>query len=221
MFKPRILVFASGTTNGGGSGFEKLVEATRKEILHADIVGVVSNHEYGGVRERADKLGISFIHFPEPWTGKNYQEIAIKSGADYFALSGWIKLISGLDLKTNFNSKTVFNIHPGPLPAFGGNGFYGHNVHKAVIESFKKGEITDTEITMHFIDEKYDNGPAFARIKVPINDDENPETLARRVNEYEHLYQAKITNLVVNDMITWDGINHNSLQVPSFYKIEQ
>ena len=221
MTKPKLLIFASGTATSGGSGFVKLVEASRNNNLFAEIVGVVSNYENGGVREKADKLGVKFIHFPKPWAGEIYQKIANESGADFFALSGWLKHVYGLDLETKFNSKTVFNIHPGPLPKFGGAGFHGQRVHEAVLESFDEGKIQETEINMHFVTPEYDSGPIFAKVKVPINLDDTPESLGMRVNMYEHIYQSRITNLVVNKMITWDGVNHSSLQIPLGYSIEQ
>ena len=59
--KKKIIIFASGTKDGGGSGFENLVNAAGNGILNAEILAVVSNHENGGVRERADRLGIKFI----------------------------------------------------------------------------------------------------------------------------------------------------------------
>ena len=68
--KPKLLIFASGTENGGGSGFENLVLATRTQhrgstsVLEADIVAVVSNYENGGVREHADRLGMAISCSP-------------------------------------------------------------------------------------------------------------------------------------------------------------
>lgn len=211
MSKPKLLVFASGTEEGGGSGFKKLVEASRTGVLDAEIIGVVSNHERGGVWEKASGLDIPFIHFRSPWNGEGYQRIAKETGANFFALSGWLKLISGLDPRTNFNSKTVFNIHPGPLPEFGGPGLYGHHVHKAVIEAFRRKEISHSAVSMHFVTEKYDRGPIFFQMKVKIRENDTPETLAERVNRCEHLYQAEVTNLVVNGFISWDGANHRSV----------
>jgi folate-dependent phosphoribosylglycinamide formyltransferase PurN len=64
--RPRLLIFASGTDTDGGSGFENLVAASRDGRLTADIVGVVSNHEHGGVSKRAKRLGIPFFFFPDP-----------------------------------------------------------------------------------------------------------------------------------------------------------
>ncbi|HZJ40737.1 MAG TPA: formyltransferase family protein, partial [Candidatus Saccharimonadales bacterium] len=177
-------------------------------------------HEHGGVRERADRLGVPF-YFMNSFEAEDYQWIATESRADFFPLSGWLKKIKGLDLKTKFNSKTVFNIHPGPLPSFGGQGMYGHHVHEAVFEAYKKQRLTRTEITMHFVNEKFDDGPIFFRLKIPIIAVNNPEELGNLANHYEHCYQPYITDLVVNGRISWDGKNLDSLVVPSNYKISE
>lgn len=220
MTKPKLLIFASGTAEGGGSGFEKLVLAAQGTTLKAEVVGVVSNHANGGVRIRADKLGVPFTHFPKPWSPEAYQRIASESGAEFFALSGWLKLVTGLDLATGFNSKTVFNIHPGPLPDLGGDGFHGHYVHEAVMEAFRRGEITHSAVTMHFVTEGYDRGPIFFQVRVKINEDDTPDSIGERVNQYEHFFQPRITNLVVSGEIRWDGVNPYSLQGPEGYLID-
>ena len=124
--RPTLLIFASGTKTGGGSGFDNLVRATRTGALDAEIVGVVSNHEHGGVRERADTLGVPFIHF-DPTShlliqankqivggeahaaAEAYRRIVQRSGAEWVMLSGWLKFVHGLD------PRTTFNIHPALL----------------------------------------------------------------------------------------------------------
>lgn len=209
----KILVFADGTPEGGGSGFENLVNATKSGVLNAEIVGVVSNHAGGGVYKRAKKLGIPFIHFPKNGGAEDYQRIAEESGADFFALSGRLKKVIGLDSNTIFNSRTVFNIHPGTLPEFGGKGMYGHHVHEAVIEAFRQGKITHSAVTMHFVTEEYDRGPIFCSEEVEIFENDTADTLGQRVNELEHKIQPVFTNLVVNGMIYWDGIDPASLVI--------
>lgn len=209
MTKPRLVVFASGSKTGGGSGFENLVNKAREGVLRADIVAVVSNHESGGVRVRADRIGVPFVHFPEPWTAERYRAIVTAQRADFVALSGWLKLVSGLD------PRTTFNIHPGPLPRFGGAGMYGHHVHEAVLTAFHRGEVTHSAVSMHFVTEKYDEGPLFFSHPVPILPDDTPETLGARVNAAEHEFQPIVTDLVVRGKISWDGTNASSLQVPS------
>ena len=220
MHKPKLLIFASGSTEGGGSGFENLVIASRSGILSADIVGVVSNNENGGVKVRAEKLGIPFIYFEKPWDGEMYQKIALDSDADFFALSGWLKLVRGLDPNTSFNARTVFNIHPGPLPRFGGPGLYGKHVHEAVLKAYKDGEISHTAFCMHFVTEAYDRGPIFFTCKSRINVEDTAETIGARVNHLEHIHQPRITNMVVNGQISWDGVDPKSLKLPQGYNIE-
>ena len=210
-----LIIFSSGTSEGGGSGLENLVNKTREGILSANIVAVVSNHENGGVRQKANKLNIPFIYFPKPWDAEKYQEIVMDNKTDFVALSGWLKLVKGLD------PRKTFNIHPGPLPAFGGAGMYGHHVHEAVMEAFKRGEVTHSAATMHFVTDEYDRGPIFFQKFVKIEEDDTVETLAKRVNETEHKYQPIITNMVVNSEISWDGKNPSSLTYPADYKIEQ
>src|SRR4051812_22395405 len=94
---PKLLIFASGSAEGGGSGFQNLVERSREGVLNAEIVGVVSNHERGGVYIKAKALNIPFLFFPQPYTAEKYQEIVKNFKADYVALSGWLKKVEGLD----------------------------------------------------------------------------------------------------------------------------
>ena len=238
----KIIIFASGTKDGGGSGFENMVNATRNGILNAEISAVVSNHKNGGVRERANRLNIPFIHFPARpprklpdsgefvdkdgnkvdsskfGTAENYQKLT--EGADLVCLSGWLKLVTGLDPK-----KTI-NIHPGPLPRFGGAGMYGHHVHEAVIEAYKNPStdstsslksssgqvaVTHSAVSMHFVTPIYDEGPLFFSQSVPILPDDTTETLAKRVNEAEHRWQPVITEKVLTGEISWDGKDPKTL----------
>ena len=211
MKKSTLLIFASGAKDGGGSGFQKLAEASREGVLNADIVGVVSNHERGGVWKRAKTLGIPCYFFPAPWSAERYRMFATESGAEVFALSGWLKRVEGLP------PERTINIHPGPLPLFGGQGMYGHHVHGAVIAAFGKGEITHTEICMHFVNGEYDRGPIFFRLRIPLRADDTPDSLAARVNALEHAWQPRITNLVVSGEII---LNSGHLVLPSGYSVE-
>lgn len=219
MSVPKTLVFATGSAKGGGSGFEKLVLSTRSGVLDTEIVGVVSNYAQGGVQKLAEKYKIPFIPFLGPWTAEAYQKIAKESRADFFALSGWLKIVLGLDPNTRFNPQTVINNHPSLIPKFCGKGMYGHHVHEAVIPAYQRGEITRTGLTMHFVDEVYDHGPIFFQCTVKINEDDTPDSIGDRVNKQEHRFQSIITNLVVNGLISWDGVNPKSLVVPSGYEI--
>jgi len=229
----KIVVFASGTKDGGGSGFENLVAASRDGRLSGEITAVVSNHENGGVRQRADRLSVPFIYFPakkpvndktagqefgpEFGTAENYRKIV--GDADLVCLSGWLKLVTGLDPR-----KTI-NIHPGPLPRFGGAGMYGHHVHEAVVEAYRndsdnfpqvgpmgKEKVTHSAVSMHFVTEKFDEGPLFFSQPVEIMPDDTADTLAARVLETEHKWQPIITDKVLRGEISWDGQNPETLR---------
>lgn len=202
--KPRILVLASGDKTGGGSGFQELVEFSRTEppVLKAQIVAVVSNHEQGGVSRRAQALAVAFEHWPGPsFTADGYQFLAAKYRADFIMCSGWLKLVQGL------NPRRTVNIHPGPLPEFGGQGMYGHHVHEAVIKAYRQGRVKQSAVSMHFVTDSgsdktaYDKGPVFFRLPVLIRPEDTAETLAARVNEKERAWQAHVLNLVVHRLI--------------------
>lgn len=217
MNRPKLLIFASGTHKGGGSGFENMVLSTRGDapILHADIVGVVSSHERGGVFQRAERLRIPFFYMQSPYSGDMYQKIVKQTGADWVALSGWLKMVSGL------NPQKTINIHPGPLldggGMFGGPNMYGRYVHEAVHRVLQEGRTTTSAVSMHFVTDVYDGGPVFFEQRVPLHREMTPEDIQHAVNEAEHYWQPRITNMVLCGAISWDGSSPASLSVPNGY----
>ena len=221
--KSKLLIFASGTKDGGGSGFENLVAQSRENPeLEYEVAAVVSNWSEGGVRERADRLGVPFIHLgKDNRTPEEYERVVKESGADYVALSGWLKLVpmkaTPDDSEPGLDPARTFNIHPGPLPQFGGAGMYGIHVHEAIVDAFKKGEAEKSAVTMHFVTKQYDEGPVFFRYPVPVEEGDTAETLQSRVNKAEHEWQPKITSLVCSGEISWDGKTAGSLVVPDGY----
>eukprot|EP00923_Selenidium_pygospionis_P057309 GHVN01100139.1.p2 GENE.GHVN01100139.1~~GHVN01100139.1.p2 ORF type:complete len:294 (+),score=101.82 GHVN01100139.1:131-1012(+) len=268
--RPAIIVFASGTATAGGSGFEELVVRSRlgraaesaSEGLRGDVVAVVSNHEQGGVAQRAQRLGVRFIHFPPPHSPERYEEIVSEvmgevsegglgevggvsevrevggvsevsevggvsevSGVlrGWVVLSGWLKLvpIRGDDGNGKFTpglspARTV-NIHPGPLPRFGGAGLYGRRVHQAVLEAYKRGEITSTGPSMHFVTSNFDEGPQIFHKSIPIEQKDTWETIQAKVNQIEHEWQWWVVDKVVNEEIKWNGSTPTSLKLPKGY----
>ncbi len=205
MAKPQLLIFASGTKIGGGSGFENLVKSPD---LQAEIVGVVSNHEHGGVRERAERLDIPFIFF---YPNSDYKDVVADSGAEWVALSGWMKQVQGLD------PARTFNIHPALLSfdhgRFGGKGMYGRALDEAVKAAFDAGEISESGFSMHFVTEEMDRGPVFFEHRVPLSAGMSANDIAAAVKAAEHAWQPKITNMVVHGQIKWDGHDPKSLVI--------
>jgi phosphoribosylglycinamide formyltransferase-1 len=205
----RILVFASGSRSGGGSGFQELVENSRAGVLNGEIVAVVSQYPEGGVKKRADALGIPFVHFERGGGVREYRDLVAAHNPDLVCLSGWVLRTAGLD------PAMTINIHPGPLPHFGGKGMYGHRVHEAVLAAFHEGRVTSSAVTMHFVTDEYDKGPVFFKYPVLIRPDDTPETLGSRVNKIEHAWQPFVTNLVLCGAVSWNGSDPHTLTAPS------
>ena len=194
---PNILVFASGTKTIGGGGFERLVRAARANppILDAWISAVVTNYFEGRVWQRAKAFGIPCEYWGGPYLASGYQNLVKYFNADYVMLWGWLKLVAGLD-----PARTI-NIHPGPLPRFGGPKYYAHYVHEAVMTAYHRGEITHSAVTMHFVDEIYDHGPILFALPVPIEPGDTPETLFARVNRAGHEWAPRVLNYVVHGQV--------------------
>ena len=214
--KPKIIIFASGAKEGGGSGFENLVRASREGILDADIVAVVSNHEHGSVQKRADRLGIKFIYFSGPYDAEHYASVLQNTSIEWAALSGWFQMVKGLD-----PAKT-FNIHPALLSQlrgrFGGKGMYGEKLYEEIKSAVDAGEITESGCSMHFVTEDYDVGPVFFEYKIPLSKGMTAKEIENAIRALEYEWQPKITNMVVHGDIHWDGKNSDSLVVPQAYK---
>lgn len=145
--------------------------------------------------KKAELFNIPFIHFPGPYDEKHYRQILEATNPDFIMCSGWIKPIYGLP-----ENRTI-NIHPGPLPWFGGKGMYGRHVHEAVIEAYRKGDIFQSAVSFHFVNDEYDRGAGIVRIPVIIRPDDDVESLAARVLKVEHNYQSLVLNEVIQGRI--------------------
>lgn len=232
MNHPKLKIFASGSKEGGGSGAEKLEEARQDGVLQADIVAFISNHEHGGVRVRADRLGIPFLYFSKPWDARSYEQFA--KPYEWVALSGWLKFVyirhigfwwnvlHFFGFNHGLDPRRTFNIHPAALSIdhgrFGGPGLYGHHVHEAVKAALDAGEITYSGVTMHFVTNEYDRGPVFFEIRVSLRPGMTSDEIGKAVNAVEHEWQPRITNMVIHGEISWDGKDTKSLKVPAGYE---
>jgi len=191
--KAKLAVFISG----GGTGLQSLIDASQSGKLDADIVLVVSSKRKAYGLQRAEQAGIDTFVFRE----KRYpdKDIAAKSllaelkdrDVDYIALAGYLKLLHPSIIHAYH--KKITNIHPALLPKFGGKGMYGKYVHEAVIAAGDK----ESGVSVHLVDEIYDNGRVLAQSKIPVNPDDTPETLAARVLKEEHkLYPLVLDKLI-------------------------
>ncbi len=172
--------------SGGGSNFEAILEKVLKNKISVNIKLLISNNSKCGAIEKAKKHNIETIHLaPSGFSDeKKYSDKLIKYlesyKTDMIILAGYMKKIP-LPVVEKYKNK-ILNIHPALLPAFGGKGMYGKNVHKAVIEYGAK----ITGVTVHVVDEKYDHGPIVMQKTVDVQDNDTPDTLAERVLKVEH-----------------------------------
>ncbi|KAK6133212.1 hypothetical protein DH2020_033048 [Rehmannia glutinosa] len=121
---------------------------------------------------------------------------------DFILLAGYLKLIP-VELVRAY-PKSIFNIHPSLLPAFGGKGYYGMKVHKAVIASGARY----SGPTIHYVDEQYDTGRILAQRVVPVLANDTAEELAARVLHEEHQLYVDVAAALCEERITWreDGV---------------
>jgi len=122
-------------------------------------------------------------------------ELLKNEKVELIVLAGFLKLLSS-SFVSNFKQR-IINIHPALLPAFGGEGMYGINVHKAVFQSGDK----ISGATIHFVDETYDTGNIIAQEKVDISECKTPEEIAAKVLTIEHQLLPKVINDIVDGKI--------------------
>jgi histidinol-phosphate phosphatase family protein len=116
-------------------------------------------------------------------------------------LAGYLRLVPS-DVVSLYRGR-LLNVHPALLPAFGGAGMYGHRVHEAVIARGMRL----TGPTVHFVDERYDEGPIIAQWPVPVFPADTPDVLAKRVLEVEHVLYPRVVEAVAAGHIRLDETN--------------
>lgn len=169
----------------GGSSMKAILGAIADGTLRASASAVIANNADAEALSHARALGIPAYHLSETRLGgaealdRAIAETLAERGADLVVLSGYMRKIGPLTL-ARFTHR-ILNIHPGPLPKFGGRGMYGRFVHEAVIAA---GERL-SGISIHVVDDEYDHGPVLARRAVPVEPGDSAETLAARVRALE------------------------------------
>jgi len=173
-----MVIFASGA----GSNAQKIIDYF-KEKTTAEIVLIVSNNPEAGVIEIAAKENIPVLLIEKNQFKKSgYLKEIKKFNPDLIILAGFLWKIPQL-LIQSFPHK-IINIHPALLPAYGGKGMYGNAVHTAVVAAREK----ESGITIHFVDEKYDHGETIFQAKCSLSENENAESLAKKIHKLEHEY---------------------------------
>ncbi|XP_043692508.1 phosphoribosylglycinamide formyltransferase, chloroplastic-like [Telopea speciosissima] len=202
--RKKLAVFVSG----GGSNFRSIHEAIVQGSIHGDVVVLVTNKPGCGGAEFARDCGIPVILFPktkDAAEGLSLTDLITslrKFEVDIILLAGYLKLIP--DELVRAYPRSILNIHPSLLPAFGGKGYYGMKVHKAVIASGARY----SGPTIHFVDENYDTGCILAQRVVPVLANDTAEKLAERVLHEEHQLYVEVTGAFCEERVTWreDGV---------------
>lgn len=155
--KKRIVIFASGS----GTNTENIIKYFQRTQF-AEVVLVLSNKKDAKVLERAQNHGIAAVSFTkdELISEDGVLKFLKKSELDLIVLAGFLLKFPEIILKA-FPNK-VINIHPALLPKYGGKGMYGNLVHEAVV---KNNEV-ETGITIHYVNENYDEGTIISQKKV-------------------------------------------------------
>ncbi len=179
--KPRIAVLVSG----GGRSLENLAVLASSGELAVEIALVVSNTPQAFALTRAQRLGVPHVVVDHKqhadaraFSSAVFREIEARA-IDALVLAGFLRL---LIIPPNWLGR-VLNIHPALLPKFGGKGFYGERVHRAVLAS---GELV-TGCTVHYVTNEYDAGPIVLQRRCPVLPGDDEHSLGARVFEEEKL----------------------------------
>ena len=196
-----IVAFVSGS----GSNFKSIYNEIKAGEINAEVKLLVSNNIDAGVLAYANAEGIPiFIHNKTRYsdniefTNSLFNELK-KANANLLVLAGFMQKIPD-EIVIHFDRR-IINIHPSLLPKFGGKGFFGMNVHRAVIEMNEK----ESGATVHFVNKIYDNGPIVAQSVIKIKVNESAEELSKRVLIEEHKLYPKVVKAFCENRILWEN----------------
>jgi len=181
--KHQIAVFASGA----GTNAKKIIEHFSNNPF-ITVALIVSNKPGAGVLQIAAMQHVkTLIIEKEKFFGGNAYTDELKgAGIDFIVLAGFLWRVPPA-LIAAYPSR-IINIHPALLPKYGGKGMYGMKVHEAVIAAKEK----ESGITIHFVNEKYDDGKHILRVKCAVEENDTPETLAQKIHLLEHQHYPNI-----------------------------
>ena len=182
-----IVIFASGS----GSNAEKIVEHF-KQSDQVKITHIFCNNPEAGVIERAARLQIpcSVFSREEYKNGTLLRKIQSLQ-TDWIVLAGFLWLVPSEYVQAF--PQRIINLHPALLPKFGGKGMYGHFVHEAVVSAGEK----ESGITIHFVNEHYDEGAIIFQSSFPVLPSDTPEDVAKKGQVLEHRDFPKVIESLV------------------------
>lgn len=169
--------------SGNGSSAEAVVAAIAAGSLAADPRLLVSNKKNAPAFAWAAARGVPTLAIPtltDPEAADAaLADAMVAHGVELIVMSGYLRRLGPRTLGRY--AGRILNIHPGPLPEFGGEGMYGARVHQAVLAA----GVAQSAIVIHAVDEEYDHGPELARRAVPVLPGDTPQDLEERVKTLE------------------------------------
>jgi phosphoribosylglycinamide formyltransferase 1 len=185
-----IAVFASGT----GTNAKKIIEHFQSSQI-AKVILVVCNKPGAGVLTVARNAGVETLMIDKDrfFHGDAYLPDFSAKRVDFIVLAGFLWKIP-ITLINAFPEK-IINIHPALLPGYGGKGMYGNKVHEAVIADARE----ESGITIHFVNEVYDEGRIIFQKSCPVTSEDTPDTLAAKIHALEHRYYPEVIESLLRD----------------------
>lgn len=185
----RIVILASGS----GSNAENIIRYFHS-AQRVRVELVLSNKREARVLDRAGALGVGAMSFNRT----AFQEGQVTSllqalDPDLIVLAGFLWKVPE-EMTRKFQGK-IINIHPALLPEYGGKGMYGMHVHQAVINDKKE----KSGITIHYVNEHYDEGAVIFQASTPVDKHDTPETLASKIHELEYEHFPRIIEKLLNE----------------------
>lgn len=179
----KIVLFASGS----GTNAENIIKYFKNSVL-AEVIAVFSNKPTAQVLNRAHDLNVKALYFDREafYDTNDVLHLLEDINPDIIVLAGFLWLFPSKILKKFPNR--VINLHPALLPKYGGKGMFGAQVHKSVIENKEKS----TGITIHYVNENYDDGKIIFQTSIPVSTNETPSGLAAKIHELEYRHFPKV-----------------------------
>lgn len=169
--------------SGNGSSAESIVDAIVAGRLAAEARLLISNKRAAPALAWAEARGAPTLWIPtigDPAAADRALADAMTAhGVEVIVLSGYLRRLGPVTLDRY--AGRILNIHPGPLPRFGGEGMYGARVHQAVLDA----GVSQSAIVIHLVDAEYDHGPELARLEVPVSATDTAQSLEDRVKALE------------------------------------
>lgn len=185
----KIALFASGS----GTNVENIATFFRPDKT-IQISRIYCNNPTAFVLERAKKLDIPAMIFSKDdfYSSARVLKQLKNDQTDLIVLAGFLWLIPK-NILENYHQK-IINIHPALLPKYGGKGMYGSHVHEAVIASGDR----KSGISIHYVNEKYDDGAIIFQASCDIEKNETPETLASKIHKLEHEHFPRVIKTIIS-----------------------